>query len=245
MLIPSIDAVRGPFERVTTPGEAIDHLARLYDEATQALRGAVERFIKEGEPPSAATRALFRYPELRLTLCAQRPGAFEPASLREIQRAWRLRDDGHPAGGVSRLSARTAGAARCRIRRHDRGRRRRAGDPLPLCDRKRRRADARRRRRRRTRAFFPRPHAGHDRRRNRGRRIRLRPRAPARPVRRAAGRLFAATPRALYRIRLAGDAALGVAHQLSPLCRPVRALGLETAACRRAASRKSFCRAMS
>ena len=48
---------QGPFERVTTPGEAIDRLARLYDEATQALRGAVERFLKDGQPPSAATRA--------------------------------------------------------------------------------------------------------------------------------------------------------------------------------------------
>ena len=65
--IPSLDSDRRPFERVATPDEAIDRLVRLYDEATQALRGAVERFLKNGEPPSAATRALFRYPELRLT----------------------------------------------------------------------------------------------------------------------------------------------------------------------------------
>ena len=73
MLVPSIDNVRGPFERVTAPDEAVDRLARLYDEATQALRGAVERFLKDGEPPSAATRALFRYPELRLTYAPNGP----------------------------------------------------------------------------------------------------------------------------------------------------------------------------
>jgi AMP nucleosidase len=64
---PSNETVRGPFERVQTPSEAVDRLTQLYDEATQALRGAVERFLKEDEPPSAATRSLFRYPELRLT----------------------------------------------------------------------------------------------------------------------------------------------------------------------------------
>ena len=73
MFVPPIQNVKGPFERVATPAEAIDHLARLYDEATQALRGAVERFLKDGEPPSAATRALFRYPELRLTYAPNGP----------------------------------------------------------------------------------------------------------------------------------------------------------------------------
>ena len=56
-----------------TPVEAVDRLVRLYDEATQALHGAVERFLKDGEPPSAATRALFRYPELRLTYAPNGP----------------------------------------------------------------------------------------------------------------------------------------------------------------------------
>ena len=58
---------------MATPNEAVDRLVRLYDEATQALHGAVERFLKEGEPPSAATRALFRYPELRLTYAPNGP----------------------------------------------------------------------------------------------------------------------------------------------------------------------------
>ena len=105
---PSIDSVKGPFDRVATPSEAVDRLVRLYDEATQALHGAVERFLKEGEPPSAATRALFRYPELRLTYAPNSPALVERARVREVQRGWRLYDDGHPASGLSRLSARAA-----------------------------------------------------------------------------------------------------------------------------------------
>ena len=73
MLVPSIDNVRGPFERAASPEEAVDRLVRLYDEATDALRGAVERFLKGGEPPSAAARASFRYPELRLTYSPNGP----------------------------------------------------------------------------------------------------------------------------------------------------------------------------
>jgi AMP nucleosidase len=79
VLGPSIDSIKGPFERVATPSEAVDRLVRLYDEATQALHGAVERFLKDGEPPSEATRALFRYPELRLTYA---PNAAAPSSAR-------------------------------------------------------------------------------------------------------------------------------------------------------------------
>ena len=79
MLVPPIPNVKGPFERVATPDEAIDRLARLYDEATQALRAAVDRFLKDGEPPSAGTRALFRYPELRLTYG---PSGLPPSSAR-------------------------------------------------------------------------------------------------------------------------------------------------------------------
>jgi AMP nucleosidase len=57
----------GPLERVKSPDEAVDRLTELYDEATESLRHAVERFLKDREPPSPATRNLFRYPELRLT----------------------------------------------------------------------------------------------------------------------------------------------------------------------------------
>ena len=57
---------KSDFEPVATPAEAVDRLVMLYDQATQALRSAVERFLKAGEPPSPAVRAQFRYPELRL-----------------------------------------------------------------------------------------------------------------------------------------------------------------------------------
>ncbi len=75
----SNEFVKGPFERVATPEEAVERLARIYEDGAQALRSAVERFLKTGEPPSAATRALFRYPELRLTY---EPGAPPPSTPR-------------------------------------------------------------------------------------------------------------------------------------------------------------------
>jgi AMP nucleosidase len=55
------------FERVATPAEAVDRLAALYGRATRSLRGAVERFLRDGAPPTDKVRAQFRYPELRVT----------------------------------------------------------------------------------------------------------------------------------------------------------------------------------
>ncbi len=81
MLVPSNDNVKGPFERMETPDEAVDRLVRLYEEATDALRGAVERFLKNGEQPSAATRALFRYPELRLIYAPNGPALSSPRAF--------------------------------------------------------------------------------------------------------------------------------------------------------------------
>jgi AMP nucleosidase len=49
-----------------TPDEAVDLLAQRYDEAVAALRGAVERFLRTGEPPSPEERARFRYPRLQV-----------------------------------------------------------------------------------------------------------------------------------------------------------------------------------
>jgi AMP nucleosidase len=62
-----------------TPVEAVDLLARRYDEAVVALRGAVERFLRTGVPPSAEERAKFRYPQLRVTY---HPDASPPANAR-------------------------------------------------------------------------------------------------------------------------------------------------------------------
>jgi AMP nucleosidase len=77
--VPLNENLSSSFERVQTPGEAVDRLVRLYDEATQALRAAVERFLKKGEPPSIAIRSLFRYPELRLTY---QPNGAAPSNAR-------------------------------------------------------------------------------------------------------------------------------------------------------------------
>jgi AMP nucleosidase len=84
---PASEIPKGRFERVATPAEAIDRLTRLYEEATQALRGAVERYLKDGEPPSAATRALFRYPELRLTYEPNGPVAPNPRAYAKFSEA--------------------------------------------------------------------------------------------------------------------------------------------------------------
>ncbi|TVR11278.1 MAG: AMP nucleosidase [Salinarimonadaceae bacterium] len=47
------------------PGEAVDALARLYEDAAKKLRVALASFVAGGPPPSPAERAGFRYPELR------------------------------------------------------------------------------------------------------------------------------------------------------------------------------------
>ena len=85
------------FERVDSPSQAVDRLAALYGEATNALRAAVERFLVDGVPPDEAARACFRYPELRLIY---QPEGVPPSSARAFAkfcRAGRLHDVGHAA----------------------------------------------------------------------------------------------------------------------------------------------------
>ena len=67
------------FERVATPKAAIDGLARLYDDATSALRAAVERFLLDGVTPTVDVRAKFRYPKLRITY---QPDGVPPSNQR-------------------------------------------------------------------------------------------------------------------------------------------------------------------
>lgn len=55
-----------------TPAEAVDLLEKLYDRAVTALIESVRRFAENGTPPTDEERALFRYPELRVTYL---PGA--------------------------------------------------------------------------------------------------------------------------------------------------------------------------
>lgn len=65
-----------------SPDDAVAHLAELYDCATEAEQAALARFAETGQPPTRAERALFCYPELRVTW--QRNGAVPPRS----RRAW-------------------------------------------------------------------------------------------------------------------------------------------------------------
>ncbi|MGE3832571.1 MAG: AMP nucleosidase, partial [Parvibaculaceae bacterium] len=53
-----------------SPADAVARLINLHDGATGALKSALERYFAGGAPPSAAERAEFRYPELRLVYAA-------------------------------------------------------------------------------------------------------------------------------------------------------------------------------
>ena len=62
-----------------TPAEAVDLLEQLYDRAVTALIESVRRFAENGAPPTDQERALFRYPELRVTYL---PGSPTPRLAR-------------------------------------------------------------------------------------------------------------------------------------------------------------------
>jgi AMP nucleosidase len=62
-----------------SPSQAVDQLVARYEEAVGALRGAVERFLHDGTPPSPQERLKFRYPRLRVTY---RPEAAPPSIAR-------------------------------------------------------------------------------------------------------------------------------------------------------------------
>ena len=55
------------FVVVETAEQAVDRLAALHESATSALSQALKRYLKDRTEPDADERALFRYPELRLT----------------------------------------------------------------------------------------------------------------------------------------------------------------------------------
>jgi AMP nucleosidase len=65
----------------TSPEHAVDHLDWLYRAAIAAEREALDRFVSDGIAPSAAERARFRYPELRLSWSPDWP-------LPQTRRAW-------------------------------------------------------------------------------------------------------------------------------------------------------------
>ncbi|MEL0168423.1 MAG: AMP nucleosidase [Pseudomonadaceae bacterium] len=58
------------FVKVDSAEAAVDRLAELHQQATNALRGALKQYLKDRKPPSAPHCA-FRYPELRLTYHCQ------------------------------------------------------------------------------------------------------------------------------------------------------------------------------
>jgi AMP nucleosidase len=67
------------FHIVATPEEALDRLERLYDQAVAALRGALDVYLSTRVSPDDATRAAFRYPELRVTW---QPSRLAPSNRR-------------------------------------------------------------------------------------------------------------------------------------------------------------------
>lgn len=71
------------------PDEAADRLEALYLDAASALKGAVERYLETGQPPTPQERARFRYPQLRVTY---RPDGVTPSSRRAFAK--------FPAAGV-------------------------------------------------------------------------------------------------------------------------------------------------
>jgi AMP nucleosidase len=81
-----------PHPRAFSPSAAVDRLEELYAAATSSLAEALDRYLRTRKPPSAKTRAAFRYPLLRIVHTdsgrptpvnsrafakLQRPGVFE------------------------------------------------------------------------------------------------------------------------------------------------------------------------
>ena len=60
-------------ERMDSPEAAVDRLIALHATAIEALRGALDRFIAGGAPPTREERAAFRYPVLRVVYRSDGP----------------------------------------------------------------------------------------------------------------------------------------------------------------------------
>jgi AMP nucleosidase len=67
-----------------TPADAVDALEAAHERALTALRRAVQRYAKEGVAPSAAERALFRYPELRVSYEGGAPAPKTPRAYGQL-----------------------------------------------------------------------------------------------------------------------------------------------------------------
>jgi len=64
------------FVEVKSAEEAVDRLTELHTRAADGLREALDRYLERKQEPTPAERALFRYPEIRVT--------YEPAGLMPI-----------------------------------------------------------------------------------------------------------------------------------------------------------------
>jgi AMP nucleosidase len=62
-----VHAIGPAMKDVSSPKAAVAQLISLHQDATESLKAALERFVKQRLPPDAAERRRFRYPELRLT----------------------------------------------------------------------------------------------------------------------------------------------------------------------------------
>ncbi|GLZ84163.1 AMP nucleosidase [Metapseudomonas resinovorans] len=69
--MPTVSLEPNDFVIAETAEEAVDRLAELHRQATGALSQALKHYIKERIEPSAAQRASFRYPLLRITYRCQ------------------------------------------------------------------------------------------------------------------------------------------------------------------------------
>tara|TARA_R110001592_G_scaffold42588_6_gene138170 strand:- start:13228 stop:14697 length:1470 start_codon:yes stop_codon:yes gene_type:complete len=70
---------------VHTPDEAVDRLAELYSQATEALSQALSCYLLDRSPPDEAQSRLFRYPELRLTYRSQGEAAATVRAYAKVQ----------------------------------------------------------------------------------------------------------------------------------------------------------------
>ena len=77
-----------------------------------ALRGALERYLAHGAPPTPRSGAVFRYPALSLVYSTgRRAGRRNRRAFAKFSGARRLHHHGHAAAGLPALSARAAAAA--------------------------------------------------------------------------------------------------------------------------------------
>ncbi len=79
------DHVADEYVVASTAEQAVDLLTELHQRAATSLSQALKRYLKERAEPDAAQRALFRYPELRLTYASQGEAASTTRAYAKVQ----------------------------------------------------------------------------------------------------------------------------------------------------------------